>query len=228
MGPSKPSLGEQLNQKGSHFRPHFGPLFRSRFSKKMRSLSNGMLQNVAIWILKAPQNGGRIGTPKNLSKGISGNLGTPRGLPKWRPLGLYFMPQHGPSWGLRFWAPNRFFMIWGGASWSRIWAGFQNQYGHFRKHSVETERSVFLKIGFGRGVQIEANLRRLKAAFPQKLPFYVRGPSKNANSLKKSSPASSPGQPSQRRPGAPRPAQPATPWSSILIDFQTIFGRDFG
>ena len=70
--------------------------------------------------------------------------------------GLLVMPQHGASWGLRFWAPNRFFMIWGRASWSRIWAGFQNQHGRFREHSVETERSFFLKIHFGRGVHVEA------------------------------------------------------------------------
>ena len=94
--------------------------------------------------------------PKRLSRDMSGNLGVPRGLPKWKPLELHFIPQHGPSWGLRFWAPNRFFMIWGRASWSRIWAGLQNRYCHFREHSVETERSFFLKIHFGRGVHVEA------------------------------------------------------------------------
>ena len=151
LGPSKPSLGEQLNQKGSHFRPHFGPLFRSRFSKKMRSLSNGMLQNVAIWILKAPQNGGRIGTPKNLSKGISGNLGVPRGLPKWSPLGLYFMPQHGPSWGLRFWAPNRFFMIWRRANSASILGAFKIHTATFFSILFESERIFFENLVRNRG-----------------------------------------------------------------------------
>ena len=160
-----------------------------------------------------------LAPPKSYQEDMSGNLGVPKGPPKWSPLRLYFMRQHGPSWGLRFMAPNRFSTIWGRASWSRIWAGLQNRYCHFREHSVETERSFFWKIHFGRGVHVEANLRPLKAAFPQKLPFCMRGPSKKSNFMKRSSPASQPGW---------RPAQPATPQNSIFNDFRIIFGKIFG
>ena len=99
--------------------------------------------------------------PKYLSGDMSGNLGVPKALPKWNPLKLYFMRQHDPSWGLRFWVPNRFFTIWGRPPWNRIWTRLQNRYCHFRKHSVEAKRSLVLKIHFGRGVQAEANLRSL-------------------------------------------------------------------
>ena len=140
--------------------------------------------------MKASQNGIRIGTPKIYQETCSGNLGVPKALPKWNPLKLYFMRLHDPSWGLRFWVPNRFFTIWGRAPWNRIWTGLQNRYCHFREHSVEAKRLVFLKIHFGRGVQVETNLRPLKAAFQRNLAFYVRGPS---NFMKKSSPTGQPG-----------------------------------
>ena len=51
---------------------------------------------------------------------------------------------------------------------------FQKPDCRFFEHSVDVERSLFLKIGFGRGVQIGAKLGLQRAAIPQKWAFCRR------------------------------------------------------
>ena len=111
--------------------PNLDPPSKTDFQKKWAFYVDRMLKKAAQKLLKAPQNLPHLGTPKIYQKYIFGNLGGPRAPPKWGPLGLYFMPQDGPSWGLRFWLPDRFFMIWGAPLGTDFGEGFRNQIATF-------------------------------------------------------------------------------------------------